>query len=262
MDHNAAGPSFAANDHGSTRSVTIGPFTLPDLSPDEVLERATQLASNPARGALIFAVHASALNERSDADYLASLREADLVYADGISVVALARLAGARRIRRVVTTDLAPMLLDELAIRNGTPPRVMLVGGPPGLAASAGDTLAARTAAEVVCALDGYGGLDSVASMVRTHRPDLAFVGLGAPLEATWATSHRHLFGRTTVVTCGGWFKLLAGIEKRPPALMQKTGLEWLGRLAQNPHRLAGRYLRAGAAMAVLASHVVQSPRR
>jgi N-acetylglucosaminyldiphosphoundecaprenol N-acetyl-beta-D-mannosaminyltransferase len=244
------------------RHVTIGPFNLPDLGPEQVLNHATRLAAGSTGGALIFAMHASALNERTNADYVAALRDADLVYADGISVVLLARLAGARHVRRVVTTDLAPVLLGELAAWKGVPPRVMLIGGPPGLAESAGQTLAATSAVQVVCTLDGYDGLDSVAAMVEYHRPDIAFVGLGAPFEAIWAARHRHEFGTTAVITCGGWFKLITGVEKRAPTLIRNSGFEWLGRLVQNPRHLAGRYLRAGGAMAVLASDVVRSSGR
>jgi N-acetylglucosaminyldiphosphoundecaprenol N-acetyl-beta-D-mannosaminyltransferase len=36
---------------------------------------------------------------------------------------------------------------------------------------------------------------------------------------------------------------MTAGIVRRAPLLVRKTGCEWLFRLAQEPRRLAGRYM-------------------
>jgi hypothetical protein len=41
----------------------------------------------------------------------------------------------------------------------------------------------------------------------------------------------------------GGSFELLAGIRKRAPQWVQSVGMEWAFRLAQEPRRLAKRYL-------------------
>jgi N-acetylglucosaminyldiphosphoundecaprenol N-acetyl-beta-D-mannosaminyltransferase len=41
----------------------------------------------------------------------------------------------------------------------------------------------------------------------------------------------------------GGAFDVLAGVRRRAPVWMQNVGLEWLYRLAQDPRRLARRYL-------------------
>ena len=41
----------------------------------------------------------------------------------------------------------------------------------------------------------------------------------------------------------GGTFDLMAGRVRRAPVWMQRSGLEWSYRLAQEPKRLARRYL-------------------
>jgi len=41
----------------------------------------------------------------------------------------------------------------------------------------------------------------------------------------------------------GASLDFVAGIQKRAPRWMSKAGLEWLYRLAQEPRRLAARYL-------------------
>ena len=41
----------------------------------------------------------------------------------------------------------------------------------------------------------------------------------------------------------GGSFDVIAGYVKRAPLWMQKTGLEWLYRVYQEPQRMFKRYL-------------------
>ena len=44
-------------------------------------------------------------------------------------------------------------------------------------------------------------------------------------------------------VQVGATLDFVAGRVKRSPKWMQKTGLEWVYRMLQEPRRLAGRYL-------------------
>jgi N-acetylglucosaminyldiphosphoundecaprenol N-acetyl-beta-D-mannosaminyltransferase len=45
------------------------------------------------------------------------------------------------------------------------------------------------------------------------------------------------------LIGVGASLDFVAGIQKRAPSWMSKVGLEWLYRLAQEPRRLAARYL-------------------
>lgn len=45
----------------------------------------------------------------------------------------------------------------------------------------------------------------------------------------------------------GAAFPVYAGFRGRAPAAMQRSGLEWLYRLGQEPHRLWRRYLTTNA---------------
>jgi UDP-N-acetyl-D-mannosaminuronic acid transferase (WecB/TagA/CpsF family) len=44
----------------------------------------------------------------------------------------------------------------------------------------------------------------------------------------------------------GASLNFITGAEKRAPEWMQRSALEWLYRLAQNPRRMSGRYLVRG----------------
>jgi N-acetylglucosaminyldiphosphoundecaprenol N-acetyl-beta-D-mannosaminyltransferase len=68
------------------------------------------------------------------------------------------------------------------------------------------------------------------------------WVGLGCPKQEAWLRDHR---GRVQAVMLGvgAAFDFHAGTVRRAPEWMQNHGLEWLYRLAQDPRRLARRYV-------------------
>ena len=77
---------------------------------------------------------------------------------------------------------------------------------------------------------------------INNVQPDFIWVGLGAPKQERWMAIHQgHVHG--LMVGVGAAFDYLAGNIKRAPKWMQKTNLEWLYRLMQDPERLFKRYL-------------------
>jgi N-acetylglucosaminyldiphosphoundecaprenol N-acetyl-beta-D-mannosaminyltransferase len=58
--------------------------------------------------------------------------------------------------------------------------------------------------------------------------------------------------GASVVHGVGGSFDVFAGAIPRAPSWMQKRGLEWLFRLAQEPRRMLGRYLLTNTAFIML----------
>ena len=50
----------------------------------------------------------------------------------------------------------------------------------------------------------------------------------------------------TWFVSCGVSFSFVAGEIERAPVILQRLGLEWLHRMAQEPTRLYRRYLIQG----------------
>ena len=69
----------------------------------------------------------------------------------------------------------------------------------------------------------------------------LVFVILGCPKQEKWMASMQTRI-QAVMIGIGGALPVLAGIYKRAPIWMQKTGLEWLFRLGQEPRRLFKRY--------------------
>ncbi|MGH3804757.1 MAG: WecB/TagA/CpsF family glycosyltransferase, partial [Pseudonocardiaceae bacterium] len=191
----------------------------------------------------LFSLHVGGLNLRNRPDFTTALNRADFVVPDGISVAALARIAGASGLHRHPTTDIGWELLTGIAARLQRPVKVALIGGPEGLAMRAGVVMAEHPNIDVVFADHGY-WTDWMPALQRLDSAgwDVLVVGMGMPTEALWVDEHRsHLHG-SLVLTCGGWFGHIVGDERRAPAWMRRAGLEWAARLAQQPARLAGRY--------------------
>jgi exopolysaccharide biosynthesis WecB/TagA/CpsF family protein len=78
---------------------------------------------------------------------------------------------------------------------------------------------------------------------IKDRGTDVLWVGLGVPREQAFMVRNRtRLEGLTWVKSCGGLLNFLSGTRRRAPYWMQRAGLEWAFRVAQEPRRLIGRY--------------------
>src|SRR5690606_29054243 len=74
-------------------------------------------------------------------------------------------------------------------------------------------------------------------------RPDLVLVALGCPRQERLIAEYHDAAPGAVWIGVGGTLDFLAGQRWRAPALVQRGGMEWLVRLAQEPRRLWRRYL-------------------
>jgi len=176
--------------------------------------------------------------------FMAALRAADLVVADGQPVVWASRLIGRGLPERVTGADLLPALIALAAERGLT---VFLLGGREGVAEAASRRLRATSPQVRIVGAAGppEAVIDrpEVISQINMARPDLLFVGFGAPKQELWLERHRATLDVGVGIGVGGSLDLAAGRLPRAPQWMQRWGLEWLFRLAREPRRLWRRYL-------------------
>lgn len=83
-----------------------------------------------------------------------------------------------------------------------------------------------------------------VLESLRTLKPDLIWVGLGAPKQERCIMTNKKRLEHGVLMALGQAFDVNAGLRKDAPKWMQKLGLTWLYRMASEPRRLVGRYLR------------------
>ncbi|GAC1410583.1 MAG: hypothetical protein NVSMB57_04450 [Actinomycetota bacterium] len=194
---------------------------------------------------LLYAMHVVGINILGEHPaYERALSNADLVHADGTSVLLAVRAAGYRLPERIATQD---FLYDVIAHCAAHAHPIFLLGGPKGLARAAADTLAARyPGLQVAGARDGFfddAHGNEIAEQISRSGAHLLLVGMGCPREQVWSNEHGKASKTRLLMTVGGTFGYIVGDEKRAPKLVQKTSTEWLWRLAQDPRRLAKRYL-------------------
>lgn len=84
---------------------------------------------------------------------------------------------------------------------------------------------------------------DQILEQINAARPDLIWVGLGAPKQEYWMARHWERLRPAILLGVGAAFEFHAGTVTRAPAWIQRLSIEWLYRLLQEPRRLWKRYL-------------------
>ncbi|OZI08564.1 glycosyltransferase [Siphonobacter sp. BAB-5385] len=90
-----------------------------------------------------------------------------------------------------------------------------------------------------------------VIDMINSSGAGLVFVALGCPKQEKWMAS-MHGKINASMIGIGGALPVFVGMQKRAPVWMQKTSLEWLYRLGQEPKRLFKRYFVTNTTMILL----------
>ena len=73
---------------------------------------------------------------------------------------------------------------------------------------------------------------------------NILFVAISSPTKENFLYENKELLKKVNfVMGVGGSFDVVAGKVKRAPIWMQKIGLEWFYRFAQEPKRMWKRYL-------------------
>lgn len=82
-----------------------------------------------------------------------------------------------------------------------------------------------------------------VVERINAAGPDIVWVGLGTPKQERWMVAHTARVLAPALIGVGAAFDIHAGILPQAPRWMQRSGTEWLYRLAHEPRRLWRRYL-------------------
>jgi len=173
--------------------------------------------------------------------------DADLIHADGMPLVFVSRLFHKTPVpERVCTTDLFHDVA-RIAGRRGA--RFYFLGATKSSIDKATERLRALYPDLDIAGHDsGYmrrdGDEDRIIERIKAARPDILWLGLGAPAEQEFAMRNRdRLCGVGLIKTSGGLFDYISGKNARAPGWMQHAGLEWAYRMYLEPRRLSDCYL-------------------
>lgn len=172
---------------------------------------------------------------------------ADMVTADGMPIVWLQRRCGVPNAERVYGPDVLLALCEATA---NTGVRHFFWGGLPGVPEQLVKALMRRfpglsiagAYSPPITEINAQPDVEAV-ERLNASGANIVWVGLGSPKQDLWMALHRPLLEAPLLIGVGAAFDMLAGTKRQAPRWMQRSGLEWLYRLAQEPGRLGRRYL-------------------
>jgi len=209
-------------------------------------------------------VNAHSINTMNrDAEFADAVSRFHCIFADGIGLRWAAKAAGISLRDNVNGTDLFPLVCQEAARKDAW---IYLLGSDAGISdttarnmarAYPGLTIAGSAAGYFADAEEENRAIDAI----NASGAEILLVGMGVPRQEKWILENRHRLKPSVLVGVGGLFDYYSGNVARAPLWLRKRGLEWAWRLAQEPNRLAQRYLIGNAEFLVrLATHRLLSP--
>ena len=181
---------------------------------------------------------------RADPNLQRFVDGASLVVADGQPLVWASHFQSDTLPERVTGVDLVDQLC-ALAAKEGF--GVYFLGARREVIDTAVSRLKVRHPGLVVSGIaDGYFDSEEAperARAVHESGAKLLLVGMGVPRQEEFIESQWDELGISLAIPVGGSFEVIAGTARRAPVFLQRVGMEWAFRLAQEPRRLWKRYL-------------------
>lgn len=181
---------------------------------------------------------------------------AGMIAPDGMPLVWLSRLSGYPDTGRVCGPDFMPALCERSETAGY---RHFFYGGAPGVPERLAENLRTRFPQLRVAGIYSppYRPLTDdedaeVIRMIDESGADIVWVGLSTPKQEKWMMEHVGRMQAPVLLGVGAAFDFHAGMVRRAPRWMQRTGLEWLFRLLSEPGRLWRRYLLLAPAFLIL----------
>lgn len=174
-----------------------------------------------------------------------SVNESDLISADGQSVVWASKVLGKPLKERVAGIDLMVNLV-QLAYKKKY--KIFFFGAKEEVVRKVVDTYANQYSPDIIAGYrNGYFKKEeeqSIAQEIGESGANILFVAISSPTKENFLFENKILLQKINfVMGVGGSFDVVAGKVKRAPLWMQKVGLEWFYRFAQEPRRMWKRYL-------------------
>lgn len=226
-------------------------FRVGDLNADALtLREAIDLILSARDQARRLSVHFCTAHTVVEASRSQTLRQAlndpsSINTPDGMPLVWIGRLKG-RKVERVYGPETMLAVLDR---GRGLGYRHYFYGGTPETAQRLVERLQAQFPGLCVAGFEAppFRPLSPdedlrVVERINDARADCVWVGLGAPKQDLWVREHRPRLSAPALLAVGAAFDFHSGVKRQAPYWMQRSGLEWLFRLASEPRRLWRRY--------------------
>lgn len=232
--------------HSPTSNPTLDILGIPvsRLGLREVIDFCMTRIQSKVGGYVCFTNVHSVMEAHDHPNVKQALRGSILAVADGVPLVWFSKL----KAKPIHSRVCGPDFMDAF-LRSHPEVGHAFIGGAPGQAEKLALTLAPGAAcfsppmrpfSPAAASEDWNTFLTGLGSRPK---PNLVWVGLGAPKQELWMQTVGPLSPETLFMGVGAAFDFLTATKTRAPKWIQKSGLEWLYRLFQEPGRLWKRYL-------------------
>ncbi|RUT77886.1 WecB/TagA/CpsF family glycosyltransferase [Ancylomarina longa] len=187
---------------------------------------------------------AKLVHMQTDKELYQSVVKSDIINADGMAVVWASELLGTPLPERVAGVD----LMQELVILASQKKyKIFFFGGKEEVVSEVVRKYTSIFGEEIIAGYrNGYFKLEEegdIAAEIAASQADILFVAISSPTKEIFLNSYKNDLKVPFIMGVGGSFDVVAGKVRRAPKWMQKHGLEWFYRFAQEPRRMWRRYL-------------------
>lgn len=184
---------------------------------------------------------------QSDPDLHSILNSAFLNLPDGLPLVKVGRILGARKMQQVKGIELLPRVCEMTARMNV---RHFFYGGNEGVAEELARAMQSRFPGLQIagCHCPPFRALNEIekgdiVAKINNSKADVVWVGLSTPKQEKWIGAFREYLDVKLLFSVGAAFDFQTGKLKSTPPIFHRMGLEWFYRLMLEPRRLWRRYL-------------------
>ncbi|QIK58242.1 WecB/TagA/CpsF family glycosyltransferase [Erysipelothrix sp. HDW6A] len=204
---------------------------------DEIIQRRV-----PTQHVVINASKINLMNK--DEELTNIINSCPIINADGASILWAAKKLGVSLKERVTGIDLFEELLK---LSNVKKYRIFLFGAKQEVVEKVKQIIEEKYPNVVIAGIkNGYfdqSKEQEIVDMIKESKADMLFVAFSSPKKEFWVNKYLQEMDIPFCMGVGGSFDVVAGVTKRAPEWMQKSGLEWFYRFIQEPGRLFNRYI-------------------
>lgn len=192
----------------------------------------------------LMGVNADKINELNENERLKQIvNSCGIINADGASVIKASRYLGIPLPERVAGIDLMQSLI-KLSEKKGY--SVYLLGAKQEIVEKTAKVIKEQYPKLKLLGIhNGYfkeSDWPEISRELKKLKPDFVFVGITSPMKEYLIEFLQDDGNDSVFMGVGGSFDVISGSIPRAPKWMQNSGLEWLFRVIQEPHRLFKRY--------------------
>lgn len=182
---------------------------------------------------------------QTDLQLRQSVNESDLINADGQAVVWASKVLGKPLKERVSGIDL---MIHLVALAHKKNYKIFFLGAREEIVEKVVNIYSEQYSPNIIAGYrNGYFKKEEekdIARQIADSGAQILFVAISSPTKENFLFENKELLQKVNFfMGVGGSFDVVAGKVKRAPLWMQKAGLEWFYRFAQEPKRMWKRYL-------------------